>query len=345
MVIKQAKAATTEQDLAGEVINSERFRTFFTNLETKVGSLVANEYKTAIETMARAPKDADKSKFIEKALNISMRGGNSASTASKELGGQLTLSDATKDLVQRGEVDKAKELVEKWNKGTLQTSEDILRQMQNWGYTDWVAQERDRLRSYELVISNLARQFAKEMAATQAKSFSMTSVTQQLTAITEFVEEKLKEMEEEKKKKEGTKEAEPESKVRRRKAKKKEAEELLKKIEAGKQIETPVESKLDRMKLYDEVKAAERAKDGLDVKELINEPKFQEIYEEKRDDELRGVLKGLVPEKVGQVAEVMKSGQGGQKVSLTKYDIAIQTALVSAYRKSLEEYAKAPKAG
>jgi hypothetical protein len=208
--------------------------------------------------------------------------------------------------------------------------------MQGWGYTDWVRQERDCIATYESLISTLANQYAAQMAAArQAQQFQMTSTTQQLQAIVDFVEKMVKE-----KKEQDQKETpQTQEKTAKKRKKKEEAEKLLSAIESG---EKPAVTPFAKNKLYDEVERAQVAKDGLKVNELINNTKFQTIYEDHRAEELHGALKDLVPSKLSEVADVMKAGQGGQKVNLSKYDIAIQTALVVAYRKSLEEYRKQP---
>ncbi len=225
----------------------------------------------------------------------------------------------------------------------INRAEDVFARARELGYSEWAKQETGRLADYMSFIKGLAATFAAQMAAQQAQRFQMTSTMQQLEAIVTFVEkmDKKKKDEEEAAAKGEEKQEVP----ARRKKKKEEAEELLKSIEGGTETGKVTVSRFATKKLYDEVAMAQRAKDGLDVKELIQNPKFQDIYEEQRNAELRGALKDLVPAKVSQIGDVMKAGKGGQKVDLTKYDIVIQTALVTAYRKSLEQYSQQPRGG
>jgi len=181
---------------------------------------------------------------------------------------------------------------------------------------------------------------ASQMAIEQARQFQMASTAQQLEALDSFVDKLEKRRQDEEAKKESERAAPAEE----RKAKKKAS---LKKSES-KETE---EKEATPTKLYNEVRAATLLKDalledkGLEISDVIKDSKFQTIFEDQREEALRGALKNLVPSKLSQAADALKAGAGGTKADIGKYDSVVQTALVSAYRKSLEQYyEQTPKA-
>ncbi|MDD5340224.1 MAG: hypothetical protein PHV13_03160 [Candidatus ainarchaeum sp.] len=240
-------------------------------------------------------------------------------------------SDFLAHLLKENKAKEATRFAADVGNNRINTAEDVFGRARELGYTEWAKQETGRLSEYTSFIKSLAITFAAQMAAQQAQRFQMSSTTQQLEAIIDFVDKMVKKKEEEKSVGGEEKKEAP----AKRKKKAEEAEKLLASIEGG---ETASVSRFATQKLYDEVGLAQLAKDGLNVREIIKDAKFQDIYEDNRNAELRSALKDLVPAKASQVGDIMKAGKGGEKVDLGRYDIAIQTALVTAYRKSLEQY-------
>jgi hypothetical protein len=237
----------------------------------------------------------------------------------------------------------------------ITTGNQILDRMQIWGFNDFVKAARALFAEYA-TIASVAISAAGQMAAQQARAFQMTSTSQQLDATNALVDDLAPEAAAyKKKKKKPAAEAEEGSDEARAKKKTKaeDAKELYNKIASGTEVEKPLVSKIAQEKLYDKVERAERARSDLltkidnnaTISEVIKEPAFQGIYEDFRNKELKNALTGIVPAKVPQIAQALKAGQGGEKVDLRKFDIVIQTALVSAYAQTCEKYAREIKAG
>ena len=329
------KSGSVDSQVMSQALNSASKNNQITEVLERVkslGSLVSNQVTHSMNAIYTGSENQIKDAI--KMLATSLQQANVPATQiTSTVNFIVAHADAARQLIAKSALKELEELNRAVASNKINSTDQIFTQMDKWGYHDFVAQERGRIAEYTALIASLTAGYLQQSAAEQARQFQMASTAQQLEALDSFVDKLEKRRQDEEAKKESERAAPAEE----RKAKKKAS---LKKSES-KETE---EKEATPTKLYNEVRAATLLKDalledkGLKIGDVIKDSKFQTIFEDQREEALRGALKNLVPSKLSQAAEALKAGAGGAKANIAKYDSVVQTALVSAYRKSLEQY-------
>lgn len=183
---------------------------------------------------------------------------------------------------------------------------------------------------------------------TQTSKIAMQSVVERIRSVDELAKQKLEELREEDA---GGKKLGAEEK---RKKLREDAEKMLMDEEEGKKPakKAPEPADLEqvtsiRNDMHKEVRLIESARNDLVAKmpleKAFNDPKFEEMFEEHRSEEVKETRKyfqtGMVPVKVlDAIANI-------RPPDVASYGPVSQLALLRAYRKTLQEYGKQAKAG
>ncbi len=114
---------------------------------------------------------------------------------------------------------------------------------------------------------------------------------------------------------------------------------LLKKGKGEKPSNSPVSTKLaSEVRLIAGLKRDIAKNKGIKPADLVTDRKFQKLFEANRDEAIRPLVGSTASRTSKEIKEIVSTGRSTQKVDLTRYAEEVQTALATAYRKSLEEY-------
>jgi hypothetical protein len=106
--------------------------------------------------------------------------------------------------------------------------------------------------------------------------------------------------------------------------------------------EAPKESIYDKkfyeLAKYIDVEKKDMGKKGVKLDTVLKDPRFHEIYEQKRDERLRALLKGAVPVPNTQLSQVLNAGTGTQRMGVSDYHPLIQRELLGAYLDAIRTY-------
>jgi len=306
----------------------------------KFGIAIHDQYRMACETLFKSDNREAREQAARTISNILGLAGYKAYEINTVMGLQQVAGSATRELLLKGETDRANELIQRVSSGKYNSAEQILGQMQNWGYTEFVEKEREALKRNEAIIAVVMTAIAAQAKANQAKLAAMASTAEQLQEIDALAKRLEKEREEKEREERERRRADARKSKEEERGEKKAA--LEKKLAGGEAEEAPKESIYDKkfyeLAKYIDVEKKDMGKKGVKLDTVLKDPRFHEIYEQKRDERLRALLKGAVPVPNTQLSQVLNAGTGTQRMGVSDYHPLIQRELLGAYLDAIRTY-------
>jgi len=116
----------------------------------------ARRVEQAVHTMVTSKDQTQKNEAARTIADGMRRAGFDKPAISEHVNFLDKSGNSLRYLTEHGELEKAQRLSDRIRDGTINTSDQVLQQMQNWGYRDFVVQEQNNLNQYDSFISIIA---------------------------------------------------------------------------------------------------------------------------------------------------------------------------------------------
>jgi len=275
-------------------------------------------FDNAANMLATPKNNAEKKKAVDDLGKLMTQAGYNQNQINNVINFIDTSAASLRYLIDNGEAAKAKQLSKAISSGELNSSGQILQQMSDWGYHDFVTNQQNAIAANEaLVTMTLASLLQQQQASQAQKAMAVTRIEEQLRQINEEVNRTL---EEERKKEEDRRQASREGGS----------------AEKKKDEEAPL---LDPKSYYEVLQIdnlrTELGNNGMAMDSVLHDTRFQNLFRGHRDIELRSVIRAVPRREMFQAAQV---GEGIENVAMPPPGSLTGNALLVAYRKSLADY-------
>jgi len=125
-------------------------------VQNTCGSETARRFEQATHTMLTSKDQTQKNEAARTIADGMRRAGFDKPAISEHVNFLDKSGNSLRYLIEHGELEKAQRLSDRIRDGTINTSDQVLQQMQNWGYRDFVVQEQNNLNQYDSFISIIA---------------------------------------------------------------------------------------------------------------------------------------------------------------------------------------------